>query len=176
MRLGRISIHPGIVVDLDNEDMVDQAKQNILEDIDNMVKYNEGDHWITAEEEPGLTIDDIPENLWDDGDKYVIWSPSERCFWNDKDGWGSLSTADEYEGHERPTMNLPLPDGKWMNTREAWKRPANPDDDEFNCMDCKGCFDIEDSIESGGELYCPECFRDGVKNLLERGKDEENNS
>lgn len=34
---------------------------------------------------------------------------------------------------------------------------ANPENDEFMCTRCLKKFDIEDSIQKGGHLYCEHC-------------------
>ena len=68
MRLGKVSITHEYVVDLDNKDMVDHAKESLKEDIDSMVKYNEVDHAISIiKNSKGLSQNDIPEFLLDQG-------------------------------------------------------------------------------------------------------------
>jgi len=34
---------------------------------------------------------------------------------------------------------------------------ADPNNDQFECEECGGVFDIEDSIEVGDMLICPDC-------------------
>ena len=67
MRLGRVQITNGYVVDLDNENMVQEAKDALFEDFSNSIlKYPvEFDFLIEFKEESGLTEEDIPEFLKD---------------------------------------------------------------------------------------------------------------
>ena len=64
-RLGRVSLSVGYTVDLDNQEMVDEAKNCVVEDVMSMVKYNECDSWIKVEEDELLEEGDIPEFLMD---------------------------------------------------------------------------------------------------------------
>jgi len=57
MKLGRVAINVGYVVDLDNQSMVEHAKQSILEDI------MDGDCWISTHPVPDAKIKDIPDFL-----------------------------------------------------------------------------------------------------------------
>ena len=102
-RLGKVKYSIEYVVDLDNEAMVDHAREAIVEDLTNAYKYCELNAGIQVEQDDCKTLDegDIPEFL-----------------------------------------------------------RANTDDDEFICTGCKGVFDIEDSIQDGDELYCPECYEE----------------
>jgi hypothetical protein len=50
--------------------------------------------------------------------KYVIISKksvgtSENLFWNNEDGWGSLSTASIFNQEQRDSFDLPV-DGIWI--------------------------------------------------------------
>ena len=159
MRLGRVEFNIGYVVDLDDPDMVQHAKDSIVDDITNAARDGVFCD-IIKDEMDGLGIGDIPDFLWDDGDQYVIYSKTENLFWSNEDGWVDYNSATEFEGHERPTVNMPIPNAEWMNTRNESIRPANPDNDEFNCEECKKCLDIEDSIrdEESKELYCSICY------------------
>ena len=68
--LGRVVISAGYVVDLDDEEMVDHAKESLFEDIMNAVKYNELGGYIEVDKkpDPDLTEQDIPSFLlWKDG-------------------------------------------------------------------------------------------------------------
>lgn len=63
-RLGIVKIDVGYVVDLDNEDMVDSAKDALCEDAINAVKYDEIYSWIEIYENDGtLKEKDIPAFL-----------------------------------------------------------------------------------------------------------------
>ena len=41
--------------------------------------------------------------------------------------------------------------------QEDYLPTANPENDEFICTDCLNRFDIEDSIQKDGHLYCEDC-------------------
>jgi hypothetical protein len=63
-RLGRIAFDLGYVVDLDNNEMVDEAKECILEDIRNAIKFGELDQYLETQPAPdNATEADIPEFL-----------------------------------------------------------------------------------------------------------------
>lgn len=64
MRLGKITLDFEYVVDLDNEEMVERAKNCLYEDIMNSSKYGELFDYITeGKEDPALKESDIPEFL-----------------------------------------------------------------------------------------------------------------
>lgn len=65
MRLGKVVIDIGYVVDLDNEEMVDHAKEALLDDIFSAAKYNETHLWIETIEvnKKDYSEADIPEFL-----------------------------------------------------------------------------------------------------------------
>lgn len=64
MRLGKVIVGHGYVVDLDNQDMVDHAREALYEDIMSMVKYDEVSHCISIiKNSKGLSENDIPEFL-----------------------------------------------------------------------------------------------------------------
>jgi hypothetical protein len=66
MRLGKITIDLEYVVDLDNEEMVEYAKNCIYEDVMSAMKYNEIQNYIkVGDEDKSLTEDDIPAFLTD---------------------------------------------------------------------------------------------------------------
>ena len=69
MRLGRVMIHSGIIVDLDNERMVQDAQEAIVQDVMNMVKYGEEHAHVSFVEDSSLEVGEIPEHIWDDGDE-----------------------------------------------------------------------------------------------------------
>jgi hypothetical protein len=63
MKLGRVVIDLGYVVDLDNQDMVDEAKDCFYEDISNAIKYNEIGGMMEVIDAPNANEGDIPEFL-----------------------------------------------------------------------------------------------------------------
>lgn len=62
-RLGRVVFDLGYVVDLDDEEMVEDAKVCILEDIYNATKYGELPQYIEIQPAPDAKEEDIPEFL-----------------------------------------------------------------------------------------------------------------
>lgn len=62
-RLGRVYIDFGYIVDLDNKEMVDDARTCLIEDLTNAFKYGEVDQYIDVEETPDASEDAIPEFL-----------------------------------------------------------------------------------------------------------------
>ena len=62
MKLGRITV-PGYVVDLDDQNMIDEAKDCLAEDICNAVKYNELHSYLKVIEAPEASENDIPDFL-----------------------------------------------------------------------------------------------------------------
>lgn len=62
-RLGRVVFDLGYVVDLDNEEMVEDAKTCILEDIDNATRFGELPQYIEIQPAPDAKEADIPEFL-----------------------------------------------------------------------------------------------------------------
>ena len=62
-RLGRVGIKLNYVVDLDNADMVQYAKDCIFEDLMNSQKYNELGGMIDVWEDKTASTGDIPEFL-----------------------------------------------------------------------------------------------------------------
>jgi len=67
-RLGRVCVETGYVVDLDNPDMVQEAKDCLYEDIMNAVKYDEVSAWIHIIPDPNASAGDIPEFLLPEGE------------------------------------------------------------------------------------------------------------
>ncbi len=63
MRLGRVEISLGYTVDLDNQDMVDEARECLYEDLMNAYKYNEIGENITVAADKKAKASDIPEFL-----------------------------------------------------------------------------------------------------------------
>jgi hypothetical protein len=62
-RLGRVIFDLGYVVDLDNDDMVTQAKEFVYEDIMSAFKYDEVFNYIEVVEAPDAKESEIPEFL-----------------------------------------------------------------------------------------------------------------
>lgn len=52
MRVGRVFLNIEYIVDLDNEEMVQAAKEFIRDDVADMVNYNEYNGYIEREEKP----------------------------------------------------------------------------------------------------------------------------
>jgi hypothetical protein len=64
MKLGKVKIELEYIVDLDNQDMVDQAKNALYEDLMNAAKYEELFDMIEiTDEDKTLKETDIPEFL-----------------------------------------------------------------------------------------------------------------
>jgi hypothetical protein len=62
MRMGKVSFAISEIVDLDNPEMVEMAKDFILDDIMNVYKYEEDyNDYIVCEEDNTLTETDIPD-------------------------------------------------------------------------------------------------------------------
>lgn len=62
-RLGRVVFDLGYVVDLDDEEMVEDAKICILEDINNATRFGELPQYIEIQPAPDAKEQDIPEFL-----------------------------------------------------------------------------------------------------------------
>lgn len=72
MRLGKVKIEIEYVVDLDNDDMVEEATNCLYEKIMNAVKYNEVFDYIkVTDEDKTLKEKDIPEFLKEDEGDWV---------------------------------------------------------------------------------------------------------
>jgi len=66
MKLGKVGITYFYVVDLENETMIDEAKDCIFEDIMNAVKNDELENYIgVIEDKERLSEESIPEFLKD---------------------------------------------------------------------------------------------------------------
>jgi len=66
MKLGKVIFDIKYVVDLDNQEMVDQAVACLFEDMLNAYKYDEIGNWINAVEDDSLSELDIPDFLLED--------------------------------------------------------------------------------------------------------------
>lgn len=62
-RYGKVEFKISYVVDLDDQIMVDDAKQCVFEDVMNAVKYDEVVNYIDAAEDPTAKAEDVPEFL-----------------------------------------------------------------------------------------------------------------
>lgn len=62
-RLGRVYIDFGYIVDLDNKEMVDDARTCLIEDLINAFKHSDIEQYIDVEEAPDASEDAIPEFL-----------------------------------------------------------------------------------------------------------------
>jgi len=72
MKLGRVFIDLGYVVDLDNEEMVWQARDSLIEDVYNAIKYDELSMLVNEEERDDVDEDQIPEFLLEISDDWEI--------------------------------------------------------------------------------------------------------
>ena len=70
MRMGKVIISAEYFVDLDNNGMVDEAKECLYEDIMNAVKHEELHNYIEVEPAPEANESDIPEFLLDKVEDY----------------------------------------------------------------------------------------------------------
>lgn len=59
MRIGRVCFNIEYIVDLDNPEMIDVAKDFIRDDVDDIVKYNSYIDFIDVEEAIGYTTPDM---------------------------------------------------------------------------------------------------------------------
>lgn len=67
--LAKLTIDLGYVVDINDPDMIEHARNAFYEDIMSMVKYNElGDAIEVGEPDPTLSEEDIPSFLYDEKD------------------------------------------------------------------------------------------------------------
>ena len=62
-RVGRVILTMQYYVDLDDPEMIADAKDCIVEDVCHAVKFHEIDQWIDVEEAPDATEANIPEHL-----------------------------------------------------------------------------------------------------------------
>ena len=62
-RMGRVYVNAFYVVDLDDPDMVEEAKNALFEDLMNSVKYDELYDWIEDTEDETMKEEDICEFL-----------------------------------------------------------------------------------------------------------------
>ena len=62
-KLGRVYFNLSYVVDMDDQEMVEQAKEAIYEDIMSALKYNEIDSYIDLKLDKKAKVKDIPEFL-----------------------------------------------------------------------------------------------------------------
>ena len=77
-RLGIVRFTMKYVVDLDDEEMVQEAKDCLYEDIMNSCKFEEIHHNIDVEADPTATWEDVPDFLKEEvGDIYDIDTEEE---------------------------------------------------------------------------------------------------
>lgn len=62
-KLGRVYFNLSYVVDMNNQEMVEQAKEAIYEDIMSALKYNEIDSYIELKLDKKAKAKDIPDFL-----------------------------------------------------------------------------------------------------------------
>lgn len=65
VKLGRVELSFGYTVDVNDHDMIDEAKECVYEDVMQAVKDNTLDTWIKTRLAPEKTEADIPEFLLD---------------------------------------------------------------------------------------------------------------
>ena len=77
-RLGVVKLSMKYVVDLDDEDMVSEAKQCLFEDITSMLNADELFDTITVESDDTVTWEDVPDFLKEEvGDVYEMDTEEE---------------------------------------------------------------------------------------------------
>jgi len=77
-RLGVVKLNMKYVVDLDDEDMVSEAKQCLFEDITSMLNADELFDTITVESDDTVTWEDVPDFLKEEvGDVYEMDTEEE---------------------------------------------------------------------------------------------------
>jgi len=103
MRLGRVEFNIGYVIDLDNENMVDHAKEAIQEDIESAIRNGVSINIVTDYD--GITEGDIPEFLLDEDEECLV--DSDGCL-IDNDG----DAETDMEAIRRDEKNGLYPD-KW---------------------------------------------------------------
>lgn len=70
--MGKVEIKLEYAVDMDNEEMVNHAKECLYEDMMDAVKYNEMFKFIEVTEDNTLSVDDIPDFLMEDEEDYSL--------------------------------------------------------------------------------------------------------
>jgi len=69
MRLGKVKFEMSYVVDLEDEEMVERAKQILAQDVIDMIRTNGGNpvkNSLVLSEEPDATVDDIEDCVLED--------------------------------------------------------------------------------------------------------------
>jgi hypothetical protein len=66
MRLGKVSFGSAYVVDLDNKEMVEHAKEAVYDDLTSAVKFGDAFNSLLVEEAPDAEEGEIPEFLLDE--------------------------------------------------------------------------------------------------------------
>lgn len=110
--------------------------------------------------------------------KYVIHSRSEGqtdldgdvgAFWSNKDGWGSLETADRFTTHERMDRFLPISSGgdsEWMLYEEALDLTRKlSQSQQIGPVSAT----LQLTVTTRAEGATPETIRATVRNLIDAG-------
>lgn len=63
MKLGRVVIDLGYVVDMENQEQVAEAKRCFYDDLSNAQRYNELASWMEVQPDENATEDMIPEHI-----------------------------------------------------------------------------------------------------------------
>ena len=66
MRLGKVSFGSAYVVDLDNKEMVEHAKEAVYDDLQQAVKFGDAFNSLMVEAAPDAEEGEIPEFLLDE--------------------------------------------------------------------------------------------------------------
>lgn len=69
MRMGKLIIELSYVVDLDNEEMVEHAKQLLYDDVTSLANDVDIHSWVATIEDSSLSERDIPSFLLDEEDE-----------------------------------------------------------------------------------------------------------
>jgi len=62
-RYGRVTFSISYVVDLDDAEMVDDAREYVAQDVADTLRHCDTEHWISVEPDPTATENDIEECL-----------------------------------------------------------------------------------------------------------------
>lgn len=62
-RYGRVTFSISYVVDLDDEEMIDEAREMVAEDVRDAIRHHEASAWIEVEPDAQATEDDIHDYL-----------------------------------------------------------------------------------------------------------------
>jgi hypothetical protein len=138
MRMGKVTIGHSYAVDLDNQAMVDEAKDCLVEDMSNAAKFDEMHANVHVEEDPDACPGDIPEFLQnqEDDDDYLEVVDADPD--NDEfkcEGCGKvLDIEDSIRDPE--TKELFCPECAKKSTCENCGKPAEYHSDLVLCPKC----------------------------------------